>query len=256
MSKNRRSTERKKKKGRQTPLNDVYNTSSVAAKASRSYCLCWVFSFLCHVPQAQDTLRLDPTGKWCPRASQGAEQNLAVLRQKAPNTSPSIKPQGSASPLSRVRASELRPHFNAFISHLICILVSHSGLFTSFQRQRYLKCSELAVEVLAVPRRKTTYTSLQGSFLIFLGNCGQMSDSPWAYWFFSCTWRCTLGNLFVLLVYFNLVCSPLPIAQGNGLFMVYICESSKMLSFTKKLQSSLEDIMCYKRALWKYQLCA
>lgn len=157
------------------------------------------------------------------------EQSLAIPGQKALGTAPSIKAQGSAT------ASELRVHFNAFISRLIHFLVPHLGLFTSFQRRCYLKLSELTVEVLPVHHRKTLYTTLHGGF-IFLGKCGQMSDrsQSLSILIFSCTWRCTLENFFVLLVYFNLVFLPLPVAQRNGPFMAYTCESSKMLSFTKK----------------------
>ena len=66
--------------------------------------------------------------------------------------------------------------FNDFISHLIRILASRSGLFTSFQMQRYLKGRELAVEMLPVSCGKSAYTSLQGGFLIFLGKPGQMRN--------------------------------------------------------------------------------
>lgn len=124
-----------------------------------------VLSFLIPVPRTTAGHAVPgPRGQVMSTCFWGAGQNLATLRQKAPNASPSIQPQGSASPLSRARASELRVHFNACISHPIHMLVSHSGLFTSFQRQQYLKHSELAVEVLPVHRRKTAYISLQGGF--------------------------------------------------------------------------------------------
>lgn len=131
-----------------------------------------VLSFLILVPNTADSGHAVPRpGRgWCPGASQGAGQSLAIPRQKALGTTPSIRAQGSA------RASELRVHFSAFTSHLVHFLVPHLGLFTSFQRRRYLKRSEFAVEVLPVRRRKTLYTTLRGGFLIFLGKCGQMSD--------------------------------------------------------------------------------